>query len=344
VAVIVNADNVFPEEISMGLTIHYSLRTHLTRLHAIRILVESLRQIARDLPFKEVGELLEFKGKDADFEHGSRQDENRWFKIQAGNHLEQGHTHYRVKPVHVIGFSTWPGNGCERANFGFSLYPALIDVAGPQGKKRRLATALDGWQWRLFCKTQYACAPASGGVQNFLRCHLCVVKLLDFASGTDLLTVEVQDEGKYWENRNLAKLAREVGEWNEFIAAYAGMLKDKADQEGVVPESAITGFANFEHLEARGREQLLKRLERVHCRVRGHAQGQGGPGRGRPGIRDHRPCQLRTPGGQGSRTLAQAAERAPLIKIILSPFLPRAAPQADLFSRGYFLNLTASVS
>jgi hypothetical protein len=87
-----------------------------------------------------------------------------------------------------------------------------------------------------------------------------VVKLLDFARGTDLLTVEVQDEGKYWENRDLTKLAREVGEWNEFIAAYAGMLKDKMDQEGVVLESAIAGFANFEHLEAKGREQLLKRL------------------------------------------------------------------------------------
>ena len=70
------------------------------------------------------------------------------------------------------------------------------------------------------------------------------------------MTVEVSDEGEYWEKRSLEELAREVGEWNEFIAAFAGQLKDAAGQNGLRLESAIAGFANFEHLEAKGLERL----------------------------------------------------------------------------------------
>ena len=44
----------------MGLTIHYKLTTDLKQTGDIRTLVASLREFARDLPFKEVGKLLEF--------------------------------------------------------------------------------------------------------------------------------------------------------------------------------------------------------------------------------------------------------------------------------------------
>ena len=102
------------------------------------------------------------------------------------------------------------------------------------GRKKRVATKLAGWNWTSFCKTQYASNPECGGIENFLRCHRCVVKLLDFIQKTGLVTVEVHDEGDYWEKRDLGELAREIGEWNEFIAAFAGMLKDGIGQQGVV--------------------------------------------------------------------------------------------------------------
>jgi hypothetical protein len=41
------------------------------------------------------------------------------------------------------------------------------------------------------------------------------------------------------------------------------MLKDQASKEGVVVESAIAGFRNFEHLEAKG----LARLEELRKRT-----------------------------------------------------------------------------
>jgi hypothetical protein len=246
----------------MGLTIHYSLQTDLTSTGDIRHLVESLRQFARDLPFKEVGELLEFKGEDADYDQTDKENEDRWFKIQSGAYVTIDDRHYSVQPSHIVGFRTWPGEGCEPANFGLCRYPAFLDAPTDSGRKKRLATKLNGWRWSSFCKTQYSSAPECGGIENFLRCHLCVVKMLDFIKSTGLVNVEVHDEGEYWENRDLGKLAREVGEWNEFIAAFAGQLKDQASQQGVVMEAAITGFANFEHLEAKGRERLEKLLDR----------------------------------------------------------------------------------
>ena len=132
------------------------------------------------------------------------------------------------------------------------------------------AVSLAGWRWSSFCKTQYASDPDYGGVQNFLRCHLCVVKLLDFAKATGLMSVEVQDEGGYWEARSLEKLAREVGQWNEFVAAISGMVGDLAQAVGVTYESAIAGFPNFEHLEARGRQ----RLEEIRSQLRAQIGGQ----------------------------------------------------------------------
>ena len=116
-------------------------------------------------------------------------------------------------------------------------------------RKRRVRTGLTGWCWSSFCKTQYASNPACGGVQNFLRCHLNVIALLDFAKSLGMVE-GVKDEGSYWETRDVEALAREVGSWNEMIAAFAGQFKD-ALGAGVVSE--IANFPNFEHLEARGR-------------------------------------------------------------------------------------------
>lgn len=244
----------------MGLTIHYHLKTTLSRVEDIRQLLEGVRQYALDLPFKEVEGLVEFQGKDVFFQQS--EDPNRWLKIQAGRHVDadEGRASYPVKPLHIIAFTTFPGDGCEPANFGLCRYSESIALPH---RSERLRTNLRGWSWNSFCKTQYASDPACGGVANFLRCHLAVIKLLDFARKTNLLTVEVSDEGGYWEERNLEKLAREVGDWNEMIAALAGKFKDAAQALGMAGESAIAGFANFEQLEARGLARLKERSLRL---------------------------------------------------------------------------------
>jgi hypothetical protein len=250
----------------MGLTIHYSLRTSLRHAADMRLLVETMHQHARHLPFRQIGNVFQFQNKAADSRQSDEGEGYRWLKIQATASVTVGDERFDVQPQQLIGFRTSPGEGCEEANFGFCQYPSAVSRPAAVGRTRNQKTGLDDWRWSSFCKTQYASDPGYGGVANFLRCHLSVVKLLDFARSTGLVTVEVQDEGGYWEHRDLEKLAREVGDWNEMIAAVVGTFKDQAEKRGTVLESAIAHFPNFEHLEAQGRRRLADLLTRLRGR------------------------------------------------------------------------------
>jgi len=230
----------------MGLTIHYQLQSASRNPAKARQLVEQLRQKALDLPFKEVGEIVEVKGNEADFDKLDRDDPKRWLLIQAGQYVERDGRHYRITPMKVIAFSTYPGEGSEEANFGLAVYPKTIEIDG-----KKVRTNLGDWSWSSFCKTQYASNPECGGVENFLRCHLAVVKLLDTAAEIGILK-EVRDEGDYWEKRDIKALAAEVGDWNTMIAGWAGRLKDSFG-DGIAAE--ITKFPNFEHLEAKAEKK-----------------------------------------------------------------------------------------
>jgi hypothetical protein len=230
----------------MGLTIHFQLQSASGSPTKARQLVEQLRQKALDLPFKEVGEIVEVSGNEADFDTLDKDDPKRRLLIQAGQYLVRDGRHYRITPTKVIAFSTYPGEGSEEANFGLAVYPKTIEIDG-----KKLRTNLGDWSWSSFCKTQYASNPECGGVENFLRCHLAVVKLLDAAAEIGVLK-EVRDEGDYWQKRDLKALAADVGDWNTMIAGWAGRLKDSFG-EGVVSE--ITKFPNFEHLEAKAEKK-----------------------------------------------------------------------------------------
>ena len=230
----------------MGLTIHYSLQSTRRTPAKARQLIEQLRQKALDLPFKEVGEVVEVNGDTADLDKLDRDDLNRWLLIQAGQYVVRGERHYRITPTKVIAFSTLPGDGSEEANFGLAIYPKTIEI---DGKKFR--TNLGNWSWSSFCKTQYASNPDVGGVENFLRSHLAVVKLLDAAAEIGILK-EVSDEGDYWQKRDIKALAAEVGDWNTMIAGWAGRLKDSFG-DGVASE--IAKYPNFEHLEAKAEKK-----------------------------------------------------------------------------------------
>jgi hypothetical protein len=231
----------------MGLTIHYSLKHDGTDENA-HSLVQQLHQAAQDLPFKEVQNLVDLKGNACEFEKRDREDPLRWLLIQAdGSFKLDEHTYISVPPTRIIAFETWPGEGCEAANFGLCQYPASIKYRG-----KPVPTKMKGWRWSSFCKTQYASDPACGGVENFIRSHLLVVAMLDRAKELGCLE-EVCDEGKFWDNRDVKALVPEVASWNSMIAALAGQLKD-ALGDGV--ESPITDFSNFEQLELAGQSTL----------------------------------------------------------------------------------------
>ena len=240
----------------MGLTIHYSLKSSTRSPKKARELVARLRGRALDLPFAEVEDIVELTGEACDFERCDRDDPHRWLLIQAGQYVDRpapggGTYSYNVAPTHLIAFETLPGDGCEPANFGLCRYPAEIKVTDPDRpyRERRLRTRLSGWFWQSFCKTQYASNVECGGVENFLRCHLAAIRMLDQAKSLGILE-DVSDEGDFWKNRDVRALAQQVGQWNEMIAAFAGELKDLL---GAQVDSEITKFPDFEHLEAAGR-------------------------------------------------------------------------------------------
>lgn len=235
----------------MGLTIHYCLRFATGSEEAARQLVEQLRQCALELPFKKVGEIVDLSGDACDHQKPSEEERNRWLLIQAVRYVErEDGAMVGVAPTRLIAFTTWPGSGSEAANFGLCLYPSTV-IDDPDDAARQLKTGLpSGWLWQSFCKTQYASNPSSGGIENFLRCHLSLVHLLDYAGELGILH-EVSDEGGYWESRDEEALVDEIARWNKMVAGFVGGVKDLIGGEKV--QSEITKFPNFEHLEAEGR-------------------------------------------------------------------------------------------
>ena len=223
----------------MGLTIHWNLKH--TGKNPGKVL-EQIRQRAMDLAFDDVGPMLHFVGEDCNFERGCglEDQENRWFKIQADSQEE------------IMGFS--------------------IDVA-PGSEPANIMLCKPGWKNSSFCKTQYSSSPDCGGIPNFLRAHISVITLLEYAQTLPGLKVHISDEGQYgashysddWKEaaetgqkatyvdhppkHDVVALAKEVGEWNGMIAAMVGGLKDALGGNIIAP---ITEYPNFEHLEMDG--------------------------------------------------------------------------------------------
>lgn len=235
----------------MGLTIHYGFSAGAVSAEQARGYVESLRQRALDLPFQEVSEIVELAGEECKHQPGGG-DPNAWLQLQGSTRVEIDDRYStRVSALQIVAFTAFPGEGCESAEVGLAVYPETVTF---RGEVIVVDQAAQGWSWSGFCKTQYASDPRYGGAKNFLRCHVTLIKLLDAAKEIGILE-EVYDEGGYWEKRGIEALAKEIGEWNQGLAALAGQMQESLDQEGLGAsvEAPITNYPNFEHLEAEGR-------------------------------------------------------------------------------------------
>jgi hypothetical protein len=233
----------------MGLTIHYSLRATTRSPTRVRDLIRRLRSRALDLPFESVEEVIELQGNECHFQEHDDQFPHRWLLIQARQLVpdpRDENCRYTVDPLHVIAFSTWPGQGCEQANFGLCRYPATIEVG--RWVQRKIRTHLGPWCWASFCKTEYASRPDCGGVPNFIRCHLAVIAMLRHAQSLGILD-DVYDEGDFWQCQDVPALARAVGQWNESIAQQVAALRSVF---GSTVQSPVAGFPDFAQLAAKG--------------------------------------------------------------------------------------------
>ena len=144
-------------------------------------------------------------------------------------------------------------------------------------QQRKVKTGLGStWRYSSFCKTQYASDDQCGGIPNFIRCHLCVIHLLDRIGKLPTMKVEIDDEGKYgrsyytddpWAKKrvytwhdgkyDVKALVEEVGSWNEMIAATSGCNQRHAQSERIICSTWIhqlPSFPDFEQLEFKGQK------------------------------------------------------------------------------------------
>ena len=192
----------------MCVMIHYDLQAQPQSPKAIRDLLEKLRRKALELPFRAVGELIEFVGEAADYENYEKTDPLYWFLLQAVETIRPDGHAFDVKPEHVIAFTTIPGDGCQDAYFGLASH---LEIVGRSPKT--FHTGLQSWSWSGYCSTVGASKPECGDIENFLRCHLAIVNLLDYASELCIVK-EVLDDGDFFHDRNEHELVMLVMEWN----------------------------------------------------------------------------------------------------------------------------------
>lgn len=117
----------------MGLTVHYSVRSKAKTASRAARLVEQMRQLALDLPFEQVSEIVSLEGDDCDFEkqRGKVSEDRLWSLIQASQHIHlpwSERISVGVMPTRIHSFTIIPGPGSEPTNIGLCQYPATIDV------------------------------------------------------------------------------------------------------------------------------------------------------------------------------------------------------------------------
>ena len=235
----------------MGLTIHYKLSVTKNLVSGVvRELAERTALYARRIVCVEVGEVESVKA-DMPF---------TGLFVRVGREEDCCFGTVPAKRGWVV--EVWPGEGCESALFGLCQYPRRIPF-----RAGSIATGFEGgWLLKGFCKTQYA---GEHGWQHFLKCHKQIISLLDFWRQLGV-SVEVTDEGEYWETRSEEKLRSKLRQYGGLVAAVGGMLKDaSADNgNGLSIGSPIFDYANFERLEHEGRLEFGAQIAQLQQNVR----------------------------------------------------------------------------
>lgn len=209
----------------MGLCINYDLRAHTFSYKRAKQIVEKLHGKTLDLAFKEVSEIVELSGDVCNADHFNPDSDLRNMIFQAERTVLRGDQCHVVQPEKIIAFSAWPGLGSEPAHFGLAIYPATIFVLG-----KSVRTGIKGWCWSSSCHTHHASEDEFGGIPNFIRSHLNIVKVLDFAAEIEVLG-SVLDETGYWTNRSMEALGKSPGKWNRQMEKMSEDIRKLMDED-----------------------------------------------------------------------------------------------------------------
>lgn len=209
----------------MGLTIHYNIEFTGTAKQ-LQAKLEKIRQACMDLPFEQVGEKVKtvkitqkiidaWNGLQDKYTYPYNTDENlenrdkemeklgvtTWQMIESEKMGTQiGEIREKAKPTTVVSLYLWPGKGCESTELNFY--------------KKDGKFVCDS-----FCKTQYA--------EHFVQCHLLVIQLLDMLKTEGFTMVDIDDEGEYWETKDISVLAKNINESTALISSVLGGLQSK---------------------------------------------------------------------------------------------------------------------
>ena len=232
----------------MALTINYELSLNGKLLVAtLRDFLEQTRTRAREIGCEYVGAIEKVKY--------DREELWRWLYHGPGQGRWQRWRPVRPTRGYVVGIC--PGEGCDIALFGLCRYPHLIhDV--PVSRSTEIES---DWIMRHCCTTQYA---ADFGWEHFLRCHKQVLSLLEFWQHLGA-TVEVRDEGGYWDTQSEDGLRDVLNQYHRLIAMCAGAMKDAAEAtgSGLRVEAPIFNRPDFEHLEHEGMQEVRRQFKTV---------------------------------------------------------------------------------
>ena len=140
-------------------------------------------------------------------------------------------------------------------------------------EKRKIKTRLgSGWRYSTSARLSMR---ANSGIPNFVRCHLCVIHLLDRIAALPTMKVEIDDEGKYgrsyytddpwaeervytWHDGkyDVKALVRRSGRMEHDDRRHVRAINDMLTANGSSAElvSPITAYPDFEHLEFKGQQ------------------------------------------------------------------------------------------
>lgn len=210
----------------MGLKIGYHFEFRGTKRQLLQNM-KKLQERFRDMPVERVREIHEIKK--VSFEQGSDFWEYMLGFSMLLNHYKGRHPgddalwDKRQERISRSGnglcFIVDVGPGCE----------SLTVLFGRLGK---------GKVWRgMGCtKTQYA--------EHFVKAHTLVIKLLDICREEGILE-QVNDEGDYWETRDLEVLAENINASTAFMKIASKALRKIGEKKLFVVHNSIDDCANY---------------------------------------------------------------------------------------------------
>ena len=205
----------------MGLTVGFEFEFRGSEKDA-REKLFYIRDKVKKLPVEDVGLLVTL-----DWKHGTKDvnEQIGWMKIQYTRSVRKSDGCWMsTRPEVGYGFVINVGAGCEPMN-----------IALTRLKRESI------FKGKAFCKDQYA--------KDFIKCHLLIISILDICKDEGILK-SVEDEGGYWDSRDLSVLAENINASTMVLEQFSKMLKQMAPP-GVEIVSAVDKSKNYVCIDKR---------------------------------------------------------------------------------------------